>query len=141
MVSKHSKLMPQYEDLQVLGAVVSVWEDQQTGQQAHEQREHEEHRGMVRNACSRRESGFPRPMVSTHGRMVAIGVVLVGGATTLLLVARPPVSYVLRSIGSFVLGGGASIALTLAAFLLRQAIDRRHRDKAHSDTSHSFTSD
>jgi hypothetical protein len=53
--------MPQDQDLQVLGPVIGVWEDQQAGQQADGQPEHEEHRRMVRNACSRRESEFPRP--------------------------------------------------------------------------------
>ena len=61
LAAQHPKLLPQDQDLQVLGAVISVWEDQQAGEQADGQPEHQEHRGMVRNACSRRESGFPRP--------------------------------------------------------------------------------
>jgi hypothetical protein len=31
LATQHPKLMPQHQDLQVLGAVVSVWEDQQAG--------------------------------------------------------------------------------------------------------------
>jgi hypothetical protein len=61
LAAQHPKLMPENEDLQVLGAVVSVWEDQQTRQQADGQPEQEEHRWMVRSACSRDESEFPRP--------------------------------------------------------------------------------
>src|SRR6266487_6896459 len=61
LAAQHPKLLPQDEDLQVLGAVVSVWEAQQTGELAGGQPEHKEHRRMVRNACSRREPGFPRP--------------------------------------------------------------------------------
>jgi hypothetical protein len=61
LAAQHPKLMPQGQDLQVLGAVVSAWEDQQAGQQANGQPEQEEHRRMVRNACSRRESEFPHP--------------------------------------------------------------------------------
>ncbi len=61
LAAQHPKLMPQNKDLQVLGAVIAVRKDQQTGQHANGQPEHEEHRGMVGNACSRRESGFPRP--------------------------------------------------------------------------------
>src|SRR6266496_6411890 len=65
LAAQHPKLMPQYQDLQVLGAVVAVRKEQQTGQQADGQPKHEEHRGMLRNACSRRESAFPRPTGST----------------------------------------------------------------------------
>ena len=38
-------------------------------EQANGQPEHEDHRGMVRNACSRRESRFPRPtgLLSARG--------------------------------------------------------------------------
>ncbi len=32
LAAQYPKLMPQYQDLQVLGAVVSVWEDQQAGE-------------------------------------------------------------------------------------------------------------
>ncbi len=42
-------------------ALTSVREDQQAGEQTDGQPEQKEHRRMVRNACSRRESGFPRP--------------------------------------------------------------------------------
>jgi hypothetical protein len=55
------KLMPKDQDLQILAAVASVREDEQAGEEADGQPEHEEHRGMVRNACSRRETEFPRP--------------------------------------------------------------------------------
>jgi hypothetical protein len=61
LAAQHPKLLPEYEDLQVLGTVIVVEEDEQTGEEADGQPEHEEHRGMVRNACSRCESGFPRP--------------------------------------------------------------------------------
>src|SRR6266702_1573494 len=61
LAAQHPKLMSENEDLQVLGAVVSVREDQQTRQQADGQPEQEEHRWMVRSACSRGESEFPRP--------------------------------------------------------------------------------
>jgi hypothetical protein len=61
LAAQHPKLLPQHQNLEVLGAITSARKDQQTGQQANGQPEQEEHRGMVRNACSRRESAFPRP--------------------------------------------------------------------------------
>jgi hypothetical protein len=32
LAAQHPKLLPQHQDLQVLGGVVSVWENQQTGE-------------------------------------------------------------------------------------------------------------
>jgi hypothetical protein len=37
LAAQHPKLVPQHEDLQVLGAVVAVWEDQQAGEHADNQ--------------------------------------------------------------------------------------------------------
>jgi hypothetical protein len=61
LAPQHPKLMPKDQDLQILASVASVREDEQAGEEADGQPEHEEHRGMVRNACSRREAEFPRP--------------------------------------------------------------------------------
>src|SRR6266568_6009389 len=71
LAAQHPKLMSENEDLQVLGAVVSVREDQQTRQQADGQPEQEEHRWMVRSACSRGESEFPRPTLFPLGLLMA----------------------------------------------------------------------
>jgi hypothetical protein len=34
LAAQHSKLMPEYQDLQVLGAAISAWEDQQASEYA-----------------------------------------------------------------------------------------------------------
>jgi hypothetical protein len=61
LAPQHPKLMPKDQDLQILASVASVREDEQAGEEADGQPEHEEHRGIVRNACSRHEAEFPRP--------------------------------------------------------------------------------
>jgi hypothetical protein len=48
LAAQHPKLLPQDQDLQVLGAVIAVREDQQAGEHADDQPEHEDHRRMVR---------------------------------------------------------------------------------------------
>jgi hypothetical protein len=53
--------MAQDEDLQVLGGVIGVREDQQAGEEASDQPEDEEHRGMVRNAAQDTNQGFRAP--------------------------------------------------------------------------------
>src|SRR6266487_1721346 len=66
LATQHTELPPQHQDLQVLGAVSSAWQDQHAGDRADDQRDQEQHRPMVRSRCSRCESGFRAPQaVST----------------------------------------------------------------------------
>jgi hypothetical protein len=55
--------MPEHQDLQVLGGLIGMRLGQQASERADDQREHEQHRRMVRSPCPRRESGFPSPTV------------------------------------------------------------------------------
>jgi hypothetical protein len=53
--------MAEHQDLQVLGGGIGVRQCQQAGERADDEREHEQHRRMLRSPCSRCESGFSCP--------------------------------------------------------------------------------
>ncbi len=61
LATQYTELLPQYQDLQVLGTVSSAWQDQHAGKRADDQREQEQHRPMVRSPYSQCESGFRAP--------------------------------------------------------------------------------
>jgi hypothetical protein len=61
LAAQHPQLLPEYQNLEVLGTITKASQDQQAHEHSDKQRQYERHRPRVRSRCSHHESELLRP--------------------------------------------------------------------------------